>query len=327
MKRSKHFYISTRLNKIKKVKFILTIIIFTFYQSIKGQLKVAITIDDVPNKTFFINSTKSAILHSLDSLNIPICIFINEGKTHNNDSLAKNELLNNWISKKYITLGNHSYSHFRYSDVTFETFTNDILKGEVITKKTAKKYHKKLKYFRFPFNDLGKDSTQQALISNFLISNNYQITPFTIESVDWMYNYVYEYYLSKNEIEKAKEIGESYVTKTLEYFNYIENITTSKYGKSISQIYMCHDNILNANYLPILVKHLKQKKYSLIRLKTALKDDVYKQQNYYTNKWGISWVYRWVKDKEERKLLIKNEPSTEDIETLFQKIEDSQKLK
>ncbi|MEW5676639.1 polysaccharide deacetylase family protein [Flavobacterium enshiense] len=287
----------------------------------KGQLRVAITVDDVPNKTFFIKDKgEPVLLNTLDSLKIPVGIFINEGKLFQEDSLIRRNHLDNWANRNYVTLGNHTFSHLRYSDVGFDAFTADVKKGEIISRGLARKNGKNLKYFRFPYNDLGKDSLQHQAIKDFLKQNNYQLTPFTIESIDWMYNYVYEYYLSQNERQKAQETGQAYVAITLAYFEYVEKLSQEKYGRDIRQIYMCHDNILNAVYLPSILEALRLKNYKFISLKKALKDKVYQQKDYYTKKWGISWVYRWMDNAKERTSLMKAEPNTEAIENLYNTI-------
>ena len=305
----------------RTIKHILISIILFSSVAVRGQLRVAITVDDVPNKTFFVkDSAKHTLLNTLDALKIPVTIFINEGKLFQHDSLVKNEILKRWVSKKYVTLGNHTFSHLRYSDVGFDAFTADIKKGEIISKKWGRQNKKTVNYFRFPFNDLGKDSIQHQSIRAFLKKNDYQLAPFTIESMDWMYNYVYEYYLSQNDRKKAAEIGQEYVAKTLEYFAYIEKISREQYGRDINQIYMCHDNLLNADYLPLIVGELQLRKYKFITLKKALKDKVYLQKDHYTKKWGITWLYRWMKTQKERTSLMKNEPNTEAIENLYNAI-------
>ena len=42
------------------------------------------------------------------------------------------------------------------------------------------------------------------------------ITPFTVESEDWAYNTLYENALKNNDNDKARKIGEQYVTHTLD---------------------------------------------------------------------------------------------------------------
>jgi len=218
------------------LKHILLIGALVFHQIAVCQKNVSITIDDIPNTSRFEkDGYQSALLEKLDSLEIPIAIFINEGKIYQTDSISKNfELLNNWVRKKYITLGNHSFNHSRYSTSGFDLFAKEIVNGEAISRELSKKYKKNLTYFRFPFNDLGQDSLQHSQIKDFLKEKEYVIAPFTIESSDWMYNAVYEYYLDNKEFEKAKEIGEQYVVKTLEYFDFFEILAKEDYNRSIT---------------------------------------------------------------------------------------------
>ncbi len=287
-----------------------------------GQKNVSITIDDVPNTSRYKKDLyNTLLLDKLDSLSIPIAVFINEGLIYKEDSISKNfELLDNWIKKDYITIGNHTFAHSKYSNIEIDSFRIDILKGEYISRELSKVYNKPLRYFRFPYNDLGKDSIQHMQIRNFLLNKNYIITPFTIESLDWMYNKVYEHYLEHGQTLKAKEVGNQYVDKTLEYFDFFSKYSDEKFGRSINQIYLCHDNLINAHYLDLIIQRLAVQDYKFISLKDALSDEVYKQKDFYFKKWGISWFYRWLGTQKERIGYMKQEPSTIEIETLFNNI-------
>lgn len=305
-------------------QFFLHLSIFLYSFTIMSQHQVAITIDDVPNTLEYKeNNYNSILLQELDSMAIPIAIFINEGLlVKNNKHTLNTELLNNWTTKEYITLGNHTYSHLRYSTSDFKEYTQDIVKGEKLTKALAAKHAKDLKHFRFPYNDLGKDSTQHKNIKQFLNRKNYQITPFTIESSDWMFNAVYKYYLKKGDTLKASEIGELYIHKTLEYFTFFEELSKKQYNRTIKHIYLCHDNVLNAHYLPVLVKKLTKKSYDFISLDQALTDPVYQQTDYYLKKWGVSWLYRWMPIHKERIQYMKTEPTLELLENAYQEIKN-----
>ncbi len=210
-------------------KIFLVILLFLLSNTVSGQLKVAITIDDVPNiKKFEKNNFQTKLLNQLDTLKIPIAIFINEGMLYKTQFVSKNfDLLNQWVKRDYSTLGNHTFAHSRYSDVGYENFTADIEKGEVITRELSNLYNKQLKYFRFPYNDLGNDSLQKNLIETFLDEKEYIITPFTIESSDWVFNYLYEYYLKCNKKQEAQRIANSYINITLEYFHYFDSYLLS----------------------------------------------------------------------------------------------------
>lgn len=287
-----------------------------------GQSNVAITIDDVPNtRQYYTDGFRFRLLEQLDSLQIPVAIFINEGLLMKTEHIRENrQLLKEWVSRIYITLGNHTYSHFRYSEAGVDLFSSDVIKGHFVTKEFAAEQKKLLSYFRFPFNDLGKDKAQHIRMAQILDSLGYISTPFTVESSDWMYSYIYDYYLEHGELDKAEDIGKQYVLSTLNYFQFFDSLSMKLYGRKVSQIYLCHDNALNAKYLPAIIYQLKVKQYEFISLEQALNDPAYKQQDTYYKKWGISWFYRWMRTQEERMNWMKNEPDMTRVELLYNKL-------
>lgn len=304
---------------IKAISFAIFLLVSVFGYT---QTKVSITIDDVPNtRQYYADGFRSKLLEQLDSLQIPVAIFINEGLIAKNESIDENkELLNEWVAKPYITLGNHSYSHLRYSEVGVDSFKVDLLKGQILTKDLANQYAKPLQYFRFPFNDLGKDKEQHLQMGRILDSLGYINTPFTVESSDWMYSYIYDYYLEHGEQEQAKTIGERYVSTTLKYFQFFDSLAMKLYGRKVSQIYLCHDNAMNAKYLPEILMQLKDKQYQFVSLEQAMTDSVYNQKDLYHKKWGISWFYRWMDSQEERVKWMKAEPNTAEVDSLYNQL-------
>ncbi|GAA0749786.1 polysaccharide deacetylase family protein [Gaetbulibacter jejuensis] len=291
------------------------------------QKTISITIDDVPNTTKYKKDNFSPLLlNVLDSLEVPFAIFINEDKVYKTEFIDKNkEVLEQWIKDEKAIIGNHTYSHPRYSDVSFESFVKDIKQGEVLTKNYSLKYNKEVKYFRFPFNDMGKDSTQHIQIREYLKSKDYIIAPFTIESSDWMFDTVYQYYLNNGDIEKAKAIGEQYVDKTMELLNFYEKMATSIYKRPIKHIYLCHDNAINADYVSEIISRLKQAKYKIVPFEKSLTDPIYTQKDTYYKKWGISWLYRWMGTQVERVKWMKQEPSLSEIEKVYNQIQNIKK--
>ncbi|EAY25197.1 polysaccharide deacetylase family protein [Microscilla marina] len=288
---------------------------------ILAQLQVAITIDDVPNTKAY--NASLTLVRQLDQKKVPTAIFINESKlqfSKNQGFFANVGLLMHWGNPPYNTLGNHTYSHLRYSAVGYQAFTQDLVKGEEFTEKLAKKYHKKLRYFRFPYNDLGKDSSQHHQIVHYLQANNYILTPFTVESSDWMFNYLYEHYQKQGKPKEAQRIGNLYIQKTLEYFTFFEKMAMAQYKRPVRHIYLCHDNPLNADYIGLLLSKLRQRKYSFISLTKAMQDPVYQQTDVYYKKWGVSWMYRWMKDGKARSQLMKTEPDIMSVYQEYQKV-------
>lgn len=286
---------------------------------VTAQKGIAITIDDIPNTKNYVRNNKQNILfQNLDSLNVPYTIFVNEGLLFKNGGFEDNmELLKQWCSDEQVTIGNHTFSHSRYSDVGLEKFTSDILRGQ---ERIEEYMNDSIRFFRFPYNDLGKDSLQHSQINQVLDSLNYYSTPFTIESSDWMFNAVYLHYLDQGDTIKANEIGNQYVTKTIELLHFYDSLSLNQYQRSTHQIYLCHDNVLNQKYLPRIIELFKKNNCEIISLQEALTDPVFKQKDIYYKKWGISWFYRWMSTQNERYQWMKIEPDFSEIETEFEKI-------
>lgn len=301
--------------KIVVSSIFFSLLVCLFYFEGIAQKEVAITLDDLPSsQQINNNSTSRVLLQQINSLEIPVTIFINEV---NVDSPEKHKILSEWLRNPLITPGNHTFNHLRCSSVPVDSFLYEVRRGEGITKKLAEKSGKKLIYFRFPYNDLGKDSVSQNMVKNGLKKLGYTIAPFTVESSDWMFNAVYRRLYKKGKLDSARMIGERYIERTLEYFKYFEEISRSEYGRQIPQIYLGHDNLINSHFLADLIQKLAHRGYSFIRLEEAMQDKIFDQTNHYHEKWGISWIYRWMSDPQKRREYMKNEPDLRMIRDLY----------
>jgi len=307
-----------------KFKLFITgiLMLFVYQLSFSQEKSISITIDDVPNTSKYQkDGFTPVLLNVLDSLNVPFTIFINEEKVYKTDSLVKNkQLLEAWIKNDLALIGNHTYSHPRYSDIGLGRFVQDIEKGETLTKEYVSKHHKELNYFRFPFNDLGNDSLQHVSIQNVLSRKGYIIAPFTVESSDWMFDFVYQYYLNKGQLREARKIGEQYVDKTIELVRFYDSLANKIYHRPVKHIYLCHDNAINADYMAKIVYRLEHEKYKVISFEEALTDPIYKQADIYHKKWGISWLYRWMDTQKERVKWMRKEPDLSEIQQLYEQL-------
>lgn len=301
---------------------IYTVLFLIILSTVYSQKQVAITIDDLVNTRLYEELDYNApLLDKINELQIPVAIFINPVNIYYRDSIVKNfELFDRWVSNDLVTLGNHTYNHPRYSEVGFPDFVLNIEKAEHIIEPHAKRYNKDLKYFRFPYNDLGSDTASNEMIKAYLESKDYVLTPHTVESSDWMFNFVYRHYLSEGDTLAAKEIAEDYIATTIDYFRYYDSVTVDKYDRPIKHIYLCHDNKLHADYFGELIQAIRDEGYSFITLEEAMQDEIYQSTDYFYLKWGISWVYRWIADTEERNEVGKNKPSKRDIEKKFKEM-------
>ena len=144
------------------MKTVIFFILFAFLTF--GQKKqVCFSFDDLPvvnygmSDTVFQKELFDNLISGLKKNNIPAIGFVNEKKLYNKDGKVNQfqvGLLNNWIDHD-LELGNHTFSHPDYNVVSFKDLTQDIFKGEIITKKILSRNEKKIKYFRHPFLHLG----------------------------------------------------------------------------------------------------------------------------------------------------------------------------
>ena len=167
---------------------------------------------------------------------------------------------------------------------------------------------------------MGKDSTQHCQIREYLKSKDYIIAPFTVESSDWMFDTVYQYYLNNGDTEKAQAIGEQYVNKTMEVLNFYGTMADTIYNRPIKQIYLCHDNAINAEYLTEIISRLNQADYEIVSFEESLTDPIYDQKDTYYKKWGISWIYRWMGTQQERVKWMRLEPDLSQLQITYDNI-------
>ncbi|MCF0061216.1 polysaccharide deacetylase family protein [Dyadobacter chenwenxiniae] len=278
------------------------------------QRSVSITIDDIPNVHLAKADGSSGLLQKLDSLKLPVAIFINEANLKQTPAAEKNrQLLKSWVLRDYVTVGNHSFSHPNYAEVGFDAFKEEVIKGEVLTKELLKGSGKSLDYFRFPFNSMGKDSIDFDRMQQFLKEKKYISTPYTVESEDWLYARLYDKALREGDAAKAKSIGMQYVETSVKIFAFFDSLSVATFDRPIKQIYLCHDSQLNTDYLPQLVQKLKDQQYNFISLGDAMTDPVYKSKEHYKGPFGFSWIYRWIQDPAKRRAMMRLEPQNMEI--------------
>ena len=305
---------------ISKRYLLLFLFILLYKASFAQQKQVAITLDDAPLSSWSertplkaLEEANAKILRAVNRYTVPICIFINESRLiKEGETDARINILKQWLSNPLITAGNHSYSHPNYANMEASAFQDEIIKGEVITKKLLEGTGRSLQYFRFPFNALGRDSITKAAMQIFLKEKNYISTPFTIESRDYLFNALYQQALEKNDKTRAKAIADAYITYTIASFDYFETLSKQLYQRQVPQIFLGHVNALHADCFTTLIEQLQKKGYTFIDLASALKDDVYNQHDYYAGPYGFSWFYRWERDPQKRKKLLQSEPEPPD---------------
>lgn len=269
------------------------------------QRAIAITIDDLPgppaglvsNDTKALRENTVKLLAALQADAVPAVGFVNEGKLFlpgetSREAGARLETLSLWSDAGF-ELGNHTYSHISLNTTPLETFEEDVLRGETVTRWLMAQNHKSLRYFRHPFLQVGLDLEKRRSFEKFLKERGYTIAPVTIDDDDYIYAAVYAAALRRGEHSTAAKIGEDYLRYMTTIFDFHEQVSQRLVGRQIRQILLIHANTLNADYFTRLAELLKARGYRFISLQDALEDEIYRRPDEYVGTWGISWLHHW----------------------------------
>lgn len=177
-------------------KLIFCFIYLLLQNTVSAQKRIAVTVDDLPVVGGIDYEDRLQITRDLvkkfKNMDIPAIGFVNERKLYKNgipDS-AEIQLLVHWLENG-LELGNHTFSHPNYHKTSFDDYTEDILKGERITKPLSEKYGLAFRYFRHPFLRIGQTKQDHEKLKTFLKENDYEEAPVTIDNADYLFAAAY----------------------------------------------------------------------------------------------------------------------------------------
>jgi len=259
--------------------------------------EVAVTFDDLPSsygnddlKRF--TEITTSLLQSIKRNNVPAIGFVNERKLHMHGELSqRTALLRMWLDAG-LELGNHTYSHISIDNVPLETYKNDVIRGETVTKQLLAEKGMKLRYFRHPQLQTGPTIAYKKGLEEFLHSRGYTIAPVTIDNNDFIFAALYGDAKVRGDKETMKRVADAYVPYMESVFDFFEKLSVKTLGYEVKQTLLLHANDLNADHFDDLALMMKRRGYKFISLEDALKDRAYRLPDAQVAK-GLSWLHRW----------------------------------
>ena len=279
---------------------------------------IAVTIDDLPVVTT--QRTLEArrditkrLLGHIKKAKVPAIGFVNENKLYRDGKPVEEEiaLLKMWLDAG-LELGNHTFSHRSADAISLEDYTNDIIRGEAITKELLKAKGMRMRFFRHPFLQTGSDMGKKNAIYKFLSEHGYTVAPVTHDNADYIFARAYDNVRDKGDREMMKRVGDAYVPYMEAKMEYWEWQAIKTLGRPVSHTLLMHANSINAEYFDDLAAMFKKRGYKFVTLEEALKDEAYKLPDNFTRRAGISWLHRWTLDK-GWDFVVKNEPKVPDF--------------
>jgi peptidoglycan/xylan/chitin deacetylase (PgdA/CDA1 family) len=307
-------YIQVMKANIFIILFLLGLTILPLYAQKK---QISFTLDDLPLVNYGMNDTiyQEAVLNDLKNTlikyDIPAIGFVNEHKLYSRKKINgfQVRLLMKWVENG-LDLGNHTFSHPDYNKVPFDAFTEDVLRGEIITKEILAKHGKSIKYFRHPFLHMGNTKSKADSLIGFLEKHHYKIAPVTIDNDDYLFALAYHRAFLKKDSALMAQISFDYIDYMEKKLLYFEKQAKRLFGREICQILLLHSSLLNSDNMVALAEMCIRNNYEFVDLDTALKDEAFKTEITVYGNWGISWIDRWALSFGKKGDFFKEEPVT-----------------
>ncbi len=280
------------------------------------QRQVVITIDDVPlggdrwsgNDLELVREVNSRLLKTLRAHRVPAIGFVNESKLWVPGEVdARIAILNDWLDAG-MALGNHTFSHVRLQKTPLDRYQDNVIQGEVVTRRLLQAKGTEPRYFRHPYTSTGATAEIKAAFEAYLAERGYKVAPFTVDHADYMFNAVYV--RARQSGDKAFEqcVRQAYLDHLETMCAYFEKLSMKVFGYEIKQTFLIHANEINAELLHEMLQRLKQRGYSFISMDEAFKDPAYSTRDGYVGPSGLSWLHRWAVGKGTPVKVIRRNP-------------------
>ena len=266
---------------------------------------MAITIDDLPTTSVLgdeigrAEKTTRDLLAAITRAKVPAIGLVNERKLQPGGKLDSRRvaLLQQWLDAG-LELGNHTYSHPDLHNTELKAFQDEVLRGEVVTKRLLAAKGQKPRYFRHPFLHTGRSLEVRDGLVAFLKQHGYTVAPVTVDNYDYVFAAAHDRSHSGNtEGTQGSELTEKVKAAYLDYMEavvaYYEQQSVAIVGREMAQTLLLHANALNAATIEQLVERLRKRGYTFVSLEEAMKDPAYELKDEYIGQAGMTWLHRW----------------------------------
>jgi peptidoglycan-N-acetylglucosamine deacetylase len=265
----------------------------------KMDRQVAVTIDDLPAgmadrlPAAGITAMTAKLLGTLRDQKIPVVGFVNEKKLYKTGEVDERiQALQMWVDYGF-ELGNHTFSHASLNQVGLKAWEEEVVRGESVTRMLLAPHKMKLRYFRHPYLDTGRDLLTRREAEAFLVERGYRIAPITLDGWDWMFAGLYEDAKNRKDTGLQQQIVKEYLAYHDAVFAYSEQLSVKVVGYEPKQILLLHASNLEADHIGELMDVLRKRGYRFITLEDALGDTAYSLPDDYVGEEGTGWLDHW----------------------------------
>jgi beta-lactamase regulating signal transducer with metallopeptidase domain len=234
------------------------------------------------------------LLASLRANDVSAVGFVNAAQLYRDgvQDESRVNLLRMWLDAG-MELGSEGFAHPSLYNTPLEDFKRDVERGEYVTSPLAAGRGARLRYFSYPYLNVGPDRETKESFERFLSGRGMQVHKVTIDNWDWLFGKAYADARRAEDEETVRRIGDEYVPYMERVFDFYEGLSRDTLGYEPPQVLMLTANALNCEKFDELAAMLKRRGYTFVTLDEAMQDRAYRQPDTYTGTWGISWLQRW----------------------------------
>lgn len=236
--------------------------------------ELAITIDDVDvnaddTSGMSLDQRNQAIIDTLSRAGIKAAVFVCGMRVDN--EAGRRHL--SALSEHGHIIANHTYSHFEYSNVGFDTFSKDMLRGEEM----IRGYPGFRKLLRFPYLKEGQTVKQRDEMRRFMQEHGYANGYVTIDASDWAIDARLRRQLKDRPKSDPKAYRDFYLEHMIGRAEYYDGLARKIVNRPVKHTLLIHHNLLAALFLGDLITQLKVHGWQVIDASEAYQDPIYRK--------------------------------------------------
>jgi peptidoglycan/xylan/chitin deacetylase (PgdA/CDA1 family) len=207
---------------------------------------VAITVDDLryaggpaaASIAAMAERVNGKLLAAFRAHRVPATGFVIQQRVESMGSPSGTGILDKWITQGF-DLGNHSYSHRDFNDLSPDQVEQEIVRGESTLRALLQGRGKEIEFFRFPMNHTGDTKAKHDAIAAFLAGRGYRLATCTIDNSDYLFNDAYIRMLAKKDGRAARRLRLEYLAYTSAEIDYYAALNQQVFGYEPPQVMLC----------------------------------------------------------------------------------------
>lgn len=237
--------------------------------------RVALTFDDGPGLGTTPRLTapqrNEALLKALREAGVQAVLFANgrEG----GDSPEGLAALRRWGQEGHL-VGNHTWDHLNLERVSPDAFLADVARLDAVIQPLPG-YRP---WLRFPYLKEGSTAPLRGAVRQGLAARGYRVSPVTIASFDWLYD---EHLRAGLKAQPNRDLGPlraRYLEHLITQAEAAQTLAKTTLGREVDHVILLHHTLLNALFLPDVIRLFRDNGWTIIDPATAYRDPLYAQE-------------------------------------------------